>query len=92
MRAGGYSVSGGGWDILGFRGVWCIVRHPNFVCATVHQEPSASLTAVLMAESFFGTACLDGSNPDVGRDVMTTFCIPRFNRIRVAQTRGGGGV
>lgn len=84
MRAGGYSVSSGGWgwDILGFRfgGVWCIVRHPNLVCATVHQEPSASLTAVLMAESFFGVACLNGSSPDVRRDVITTFCVPPFNR------------
>lgn len=72
MRAEGYSVSSGGWgwDILGFRfgRVWCIERHPNLVCATEHQEPTASLTAVLMPaawESFFMTACLNGSNPDV---------------------------
>lgn len=76
MRAEGYSVSSGGWgwDILGFRfgGVWCIVRHPNLVCATEHQS-SASLTAVLMPaawESFFMTACLNGTSPDVTRAVI----------------------
>lgn len=77
MRAEGYSVSSGGWgwDILGFRfgRVWCIECHPNLVCATEHQELSASLCAVLMPvawESFFMTTCLNGSNPDVTRDVM----------------------
>lgn len=89
MRAEGYSVSSGGWgwDILGFRfgGVWCIVRHPNLVCATEHQS-SASLTAVLMPaawESFFMTACLNGTSPDVTRAVITILCIALSFLIRV---------
>lgn len=75
-RAIPFRVVGGGWDILGFRfgGFWCIVRHPNLVCATAHQQPPASLTAVLMRaawESFLRVVRLNGSSPDVMGDVIT---------------------
>lgn len=62
-REEGYSVSSGGWgwDILGFRfgGFWCIVRHPNLVCATAHQQPPASLTAVLMRAAWVSFSGFD---------------------------------
>lgn len=43
----GMGGSGISWDSV-FGGFWCIVRHPNLVCATALQQPPASLTAVPM--------------------------------------------
>lgn len=60
------------------------------MCATAHQQPPASLTAVLMRaawESFLGIVRLNGSSPDVMGDVTTARqrAHPRLSPLRSAE-------
>lgn len=69
--------------IPSFRGVLVHCAPPKFIsCATAHQQPPSSLTAVLMRvawESAFGIVCLNSSSPDViGYVITTTLCFVLF--------------